>query len=50
MNEDDQRLKNLIFFKFYGTDKEMEEAFPFIFLVIVLLVVCFGIYFIFFHK
>jgi hypothetical protein len=40
-NKDWERLKNFTLFKFYGTDKEFEEAAPFFgcFLLVVVVVV-----------
>jgi hypothetical protein len=39
MTDDEERLKNLVLFKFYGTDKEMEEAAPFSFAVLAVIIV-----------
>jgi hypothetical protein len=35
-NDDDERLRNFLIFKFYGTDKELDESSP-IFGIVILL-------------
>lgn len=48
MNDDDQRLKNLLLFKVYLTDKELEEAGPafgiiaIVIVVVLVLIACVG--------
>ena len=36
--KDGEKFKNLMMFNFYGTDKELEEAGPFFFFLIVLII------------
>jgi hypothetical protein len=38
-NDDDERFWNFVMFKFYGTDKEFEEAAPILGIVILLAIV-----------
>lgn len=37
--EDDERVRNLVSYKMYATDEEMEQAGPFILIIIVLIVI-----------
>lgn len=45
--DDDERFWNLMVFKMYMTDKEMEEAAPFLLGVIVVILVGLGLWFAF---
>jgi hypothetical protein len=43
-DDDSQRMRNLVMYKFYGTDKEMEEASPgFILVLIVIVLIIAGV-------
>jgi len=41
-DDESQKLRNLLMFKFYGTDKEMEDAGPF-FLIILGIIAVIGL-------
>lgn len=43
MFDDDERLKNFVLFKFYGTDKELEEASPALAVVIIIALIGLGV-------
>jgi hypothetical protein len=49
-DEDSQRFKNYVFFRFWGTDKEMDEAAPFIITIILLIIAGFIIWAVFFSQ
>ena len=36
---DDEKVKNFLFYRFWGTDEEMEKAAPFIFIGFIVIVV-----------
>lgn len=38
-NEEDEKMKNLILYKMYVTDKEMEEMGPYIIVTVIILVI-----------
>lgn len=40
--EDGEKLKNMMMFNFYGTDKELEEASP-VFAVIIVIIILIGL-------
>ena len=40
---DDEKFKNLVLFNFYGTDAEMEEAAPWMLIVVVVIIALFVI-------
>lgn len=46
MSDDDERFRNLLIYKFYGTDKEFEEIAPFLgicFLIFILIFVPYAV-------
>lgn len=42
-SDDDEKWKNLLLFNVWGTDKEVEEALPFIAIAIVVIVIIFAL-------
>lgn len=42
--EEGQRLKNLVLFKFYGTDKELDAAMPYVGIIAVILIVLIALF------
>jgi L-asparagine transporter-like permease len=44
MSRDDERFKNLMLFKIWATDKEMEEMVPIIAVILIIGLIVLGIY------